>query len=109
MKLKKINNKTGEKIQSALLNELENKGIQKEYYIDLINDYMAMWIVKQKLIKDIAERGVTIEYQNGANQKGMKQNDSVLNLTKINNQMLKILSELGLKGAEQEGDYDEEL
>jgi phage terminase, small subunit len=98
-----------EQIQSSLLEQLKNKGLNKDFYIDLINDYMALWVVKQNLIKDIKERGVNIEYKNGENQYGTKQNDSVLNLIKTNSQMLKILSELGLKGAEQAGDIDEEL
>ena len=98
-----------EQIRNSLLEQLESRGINTSVYIDLINDYMALWVVKQNLIKDISQRGVNIEYKNGENQYGTKQNDSVLNLIKVNNQMLKILSELGLKGAEQIGDVDDEL
>lgn len=100
---------TQKNIKESLIEQLGEKGISKNFYLDLINDYMALWVVKQNLIKDIASRGVTIEYKNGENQYGTKQNDSVLNLIKTNNQMLKILSELGLKGADQEGEFDYEL
>jgi len=58
---------------------------------------MALWEVKNKLIKDIKEKGVTIKYQNGENQWGYKKNDSVRELTNVNNQMLKLLDALGLK------------
>lgn len=93
---------TGDDIKTALLEQAVNKGLTQDYYADLINDYMTMWVVKQRLINDIKERGVNIEYKNGRNQYGIKQNESVVNLTKINSQMLKILDQLGLQGAKVE-------
>ena len=107
--MKKTKKIGGEDVKEALINELEKRGILNNVYADLINDYMAFWVVKQNLIQDIKTRGVNIEYKNGANQYGTKQNDSVFNLIKTNNQMLKILSDLGLRGAEQDGDVDEDL
>lgn len=98
-----------EQIRGSLITQLKDKGIYKNHYIDLVDDYMSFWVIKSQLTKDIAERGVNIEYKNGRNQFGVKQNDSVLNLVKVNAQMLKILSELGLKGADQSGDIDVEL
>lgn len=100
---------TKEQLKNSLIAELEKRGSDTLFYQDLINDYTNLWVVKQSLIKDIAERGVNIEYKNGRNQFGIKQNDSVLNLIKTNAQMLKILSELGLKGADYEGVENEEL
>lgn len=87
-------------IKQDLIDQLECKGVYGQQYLDLINDYMSLWDVKRALIKDIKERGVTVKYQNGENQWGYKKNDSVSELVKVNAQMLKILSELGLKATD---------
>jgi len=95
-------------IKQDLLDQLERNGIYGQHYIDLVNDYMALWEVKNKLIKDIKEKGVQIKYQNGENQWGYKKNDSVRELTNVNNQMLRLLDALGLKASQLESEEDEE-
>lgn len=100
---------TATNIKAELLAQLKEKGLEQAYYVDMVNDYMALWVIKSQLIIDIKERGVTVEYRNGQHQYGKKQNDSLLNLVKVNTQMFKILSELGLRGADQEADLDDEL
>ena len=98
-----------ENIHNDLLDQLERNGVYGNHYIDLVNDYMALWDVKNKLIKDIKEKGVSVKYQNGENQFGYKKNDSVRELTTVNNQMLKLLDSLGLKASkiDIEEDYDD--
>ncbi len=93
-------------IKTDLLKQLESNGTFGKHYEDLISDYMALWNIKNRLIEDIKERGVSIEWNNGK-QHGMKKNDSISELNKTNAQMLKILSELGLKPIPQEDDYDD--
>lgn len=103
-------NSLREAIKNDLLDQLERDGVVGEFYVDLVNDYMALWDVKNKLIKDIEEKGVSIKYQNGKNQWGWKKNDSVSELQRTNNQMLKILQHLGLKPNKQdteEFDFDD--
>lgn len=99
-------------IKKDLINQLERNGVYGSHYLDLINDYMAMWDIKNKLIKDIKVRGVSIEWNNGGGQKGVKKNDSISELNKTNAQMLKILNELGLKASDiimVDDDDDEEM
>lgn len=96
-------------IKKDLLEQLERNGTIGEYYIDLVKDYMDMWITKTLLIKDIQERGVSVKWDNGGGQKGVKKNDSVDQLLKVNAQMLKLLSELGIKPAQAGGEMDEEM
>lgn len=96
-------------IKRDLIDQLERNGVYGSHYLDLINDYMALWDIKNSLIRDIKERGVTTKYQNGANQWGYKKNDSVVELNRTNAQMLKLLNELGLKAANFEAvDEDDE-
>lgn len=94
------------KIKTDLLDQLERNGTVGQYYIDLVNDYMELWDTKKKLIADIKERGVTVKYQNGENQWGYKKNDSVEQLIKVNQQMLKLLDALGIKPS-RDGDPDD--
>ena|SRR5690554_113723 len=98
-------------IKKDLIDQLERRGVYGRHYLDLINDYMALWEIKNELIKDIKERGVSIPWQNGPNQCGYKKNDSIAELNKTNAQMLKILNELGLKAEplEVDEDGDEEM
>ena len=100
-----------EQIRQDLIDQLERQGIYGRHYLDLVEDYMALWDTKNDLIRDIKERGVTVRYQNGQNQWGHKKNDSVGNLVKVNKQMLELLKELGLRAADFEADSndDEEM
>src|SRR5690554_4526159 len=95
-------------IKQDLLDQLERNGIYGQHYIDLVNDYISMWEIKNKLIKDIKEKGVSVKYQNGENQWGYKKNDSVRELTNVNNQMLRLLDSLGLKPSKFEVEEDED-
>ena len=93
-------------IKQDLIDQLERQNIYGQHYLDLISDYMALWDIKNRLIKDIKSRGVSIKYQNGPSQWGYKKNDSIAELNKTNGQMLKILSELGLKAKPVEPEPD---
>ena len=89
-------------IKNDLLNQLERNGVFGRHYLDLIEDYMALWEIKNKLIRDIKKRGVSVYWCNGGGQEGFKKNDSIAELNKTNAQMLKILNELGLKAGSGE-------
>lgn len=95
-----------EQIREDLLKQLESNGTFGKHYEDLIDDYMALWDIKNRLIQDIRKRGVSVLWNNGK-QEGMKKNDSIPELNKTSAQMLKILSELGLKPIPQEDGYDD--
>jgi len=100
--------KVRDRILQDLLDQLERNCTVGEYYVDLVKDYMSLWDVKNQLIEDIKERGVSVKYQNGANQWGYKKNDSVQELVRVNQQMLKILQHLGLKPVAGDGMSDDE-
>ena len=99
-----------ELIKKDLLKQLEVKKAIQKFYTSLVDDYLKLWDIKNKLIEDIETRGVSIEWNNGGGQNGFKKNDSIAELNKTNAQMLKILSELGLRGADVKAvEEDEEL
>lgn len=94
-------------IKKDLLNQLKLNGNDTEYYRDLVQDYMDMWITKSLLSIDIRSRGVVVIYNNGGGQKGKKKNESIAEFTKTNMQMLKLLQELGITSKNAGGDEDE--
>lgn len=102
--------KKKDEIKKDLIDQLERNGVVGNQYQDLVDDYMALWDIKNKLIKDIRARGVSVEWRNGGGQGGVKKNESIAELNKTNAQMLKILSDLGLKASRTEvKDDDEEM
>lgn len=94
-------------IKKDLLDQLDRSGTVGKYYTDLVEDYMDMWVTKCLLIEDIKDRGIKVFYNNGGGQTGYKKNESVDQRMKLNAQMLKLLSELGIKPS-QDGDIDED-
>ena len=97
-------------IENDLRQQLKENGTAGKYFEDMIDDYMAMYVTKTLLVEDIQKRGTIVEYNNGGGQSGMKKNESVDMFNKTNAQMLKLLSELGLKAnAVLGGGDDDEL
>ena len=97
-------------IKKDLIDQLERNGILGRHYTDLIDNYMSLWDIKNKFIRDIKKRGVMVEWKNGTSQGGHKKNESIGELNKTNAQMLRILSDLGLKATKIEtpgGDNEE--
>lgn len=95
-------------IKEDLLKQLHENETYGKHYEDLIEDYMALWEIKNRLIEDIKKRGVSIEWNNGI-QNGRKKNDSISELNKTSAQMLKILSELGLKPSPKAEEWDDNI
>lgn len=95
-------------IHADLLQQLSDNGVKGNHFTDLVNDYLSLWDLKQKLIYDIAERGAMIEWQNSETQKGYKKNDSVSEFPKVNKQMLALLKELGLQAVNKVDDDEDE-
>lgn len=84
-------------IEDDLLKQLEVKGATQEFYLDLVRDYISLFETKNMLSKDIKKRGVAIPWVSREGQAGHKKNESIAELVKVNNQMLKIIADLGLK------------
>ena len=98
------------KIRQALIDQVSGPdGTIAAYYLDMIDNYMSLWVTQKALQKDIEERGVTIPWNNGGGQKGVKKNESITELNKTIMQMTKLLESLGLKPTDlasgANGDY----
>lgn len=96
-------------IRADLLKQLAINQTAGKYYLDMIEDYMDLWVTKNMLLTDIKTRGVTVRYNNGGGQSGYKKNDSVEQVLKVNTQMLKILDSIGIKPSTSGGGEDDDL
>ena len=88
---------TQKDVKMSLIRQLELRGMNAEFYMDLVNDYISYWSLKKKLIADIKNKGLRYETVNGNGMTVEKANESVVNLQKTTATMLKILADLKLK------------
>lgn len=84
-------------IRQDLMEQLEAKGMISKFYIDLVNDYIKYYELKESLQKDIKKRGLRYEVVSGNGFSSEKPNESVQNLMKVTATMLKILQDLDLQ------------
>lgn len=84
-------------ILESLISQLEKKQADISCFLDLIDDYMALYDIEKKLKTDIKKRGVSYETQSASGKATIiKQNQSVKDLVAVSKQMLMILDKLGL-------------
>jgi hypothetical protein len=114
IKVEKINvdtihrTKEYKELKQGLIDQLKFDGKENNQNLDLISDYMDMYVTKKLLKEDIFERGVTVEVYTAKGDVNYKKNDSITELTKVNMQMLRILQHLNISiGAN--GDADDEM
>lgn len=79
--------------------QLKNLSKKGKYYDDLVNEYLYLLNVRETLKKDIQTKGVRYEFVNGNGKTQEKPNESVVNLIKIEQIMLKIFADLQLNQA----------
>lgn len=83
-------------IKTELMEQMERNGTVGQYYTDLVEDYMELWDTKNLLVKDIRERGAVVDYTSNNGTRNKRKNDSVGELVKVNDRMVKLLDALGI-------------
>ena len=94
-------------IRKDLLDELERNGTVGKYYTDLVDDYMTLWDTKNLLKADVKERGAVVEYVSNNGTINKRKNESVGELVKVNDRMVKLLEALGITPDGAVNDDDE--
>lgn len=84
-------------IKADLMGQLNKSNKTGKYFDDLIEDYIYLWKLKKKLQIDIKLNGIRYPSVNGNGIEVEKENASVPNLLKVQSQMLKLLSDMGLQ------------
>ena len=79
------------------MDQLERSGNATAYYLNLVNDYMMLYTIKELANADVMENGITVEWRNSETQYGRKQNESVNQILKTNQQMIKLLKMLRIE------------
>lgn len=87
-------------IKESLIDQLELKGATADFCLDLVNDYMALWDMKEALRKDVKKRGVTFRDYSSVGVEVSKNNPSTKEFVMVNKQMLSLLKDLGLEEPE---------
>ena len=96
-------------IENSMKMTLAESGHDQEVYTDLVNDYMRLWTIKNKLLADITKRGVVYKDKSSTGVEMMKNNPSTKELLLVNRQMLQILEKLGLTDLEiMHGGFDDD-
>ncbi len=54
--------KNYKEIRKNLISQLKLKGAESPVFIDLVNDYMMLWITKELVQNDIENNGIKIKY-----------------------------------------------
>lgn len=93
--------KKRKKIKKGLTSQLKENGTTALHHMDMVDKYLTMWDMAQALEEDFHNNGVKIMTSTGS-----KINPSIPEYTKTNNQMLRLLSEMGLKPIKQEPEVD---
>lgn len=96
-------------LRDNLIRQLVNDKKDCKQNLDLVADYMDLWVTKRLLREDIFERGVKVECYTARGDLNYKKNESVTELTKINASMLKILQHLDISITANEDDADDEM
>lgn len=89
-----VNSAVYKKIKKDLLAQLNKTGAGTPIFVDMVEQYMSLYVTKELCRKNIAEYGVTIEYNNGGGQSGTTDNPALEKQIKASTQMLKILNYL---------------
>ena len=83
-------------IQESLLAQLKAKNADTEAFIALVQDYIFFAEQLEEMKKDIRKNGRVIESVSSVGKEYTRENPAVANSLRYSQQMLKILSQLGL-------------
>ncbi|OUC52447.1 hypothetical protein B7939_00540 [Eggerthia catenaformis] len=84
-------------IRESIINELEKQNKTTKYHLDLAEDYMKYYDMKEKLFDDIKENGPRITTAGTGGAEITKDNKSYNLITKTTDTMLKILKSLNIE------------
>ena len=82
---------------ASLQEQMDAQGLNYAHYRRMAQDYADLYVIKEKLKRDIDVRGAMVEYQHGGGQSGWKRNDAVQEIPKILKSMDGILMSLGVR------------
>lgn len=106
MKVRKGPSQKAKLVRDDLLKQLQSAGKYGKHYEDMVDDYIRYLDLKDCLNKDLIEEGVRILTPTGNGHSALKPNESLPNMLKVTQLMLKILNDLGLQAPKIEDHSD---
>lgn len=97
------------KVKDSLVNQLSEKGIETDYNLSLIDNYMKHWKIVADLNKDIKSRGAVVKAFDCKGNEVTKTNESIKIMNTEQAIMLKIIQLLGLQEPVQKESADDYL
>lgn len=94
--IKKLTEKDLINISEDITKQLDSLSKFGKFYDDLVNEYLCLLSIREGLKNDIRSKGVRYKFTNGNGKEQEKANESVTNLIKIEQIMLKIINDLGI-------------
>ena len=89
--------KKEDSIRRSLVQQLTLRNSATDYFLDLVDRYMAMWRISLQLENDIEDRGVKFMDVSASGHEMWKNNPSVGELVRVTTQMAKLLSQMDLQ------------
>lgn len=83
-------------IKESLERQLKDRGADVSHFQALLEDYMFFYDMLKKMKADIKKNGTTIEAVSAAGKTYTKENPAVKQAAMYNQQMLRILKEMGI-------------
>ena len=103
---KELEKEKRENIKKSLKEQLERRSGLTAYNSNLIDDYMEYYDLKEKMLRDIKNRGLVITQMTGNGFEKQTVNENVSEVQKITRLMLKILTDLELNVTYEEEEID---
>ena len=96
-------------IEKSIREHMSKRSLTEHHFVDLRNQYLELFDIKEKLVANIDELGVQYAEKLANGTTVIKDNKSVDKLLKVNQQMIKILEYLQINPSEIMSEEDEEL
>lgn len=97
--IKKMTEEEMKSIADDINMQLNNLSKFGKFYDDLVNEYLYLIKVRESLKEDILLKGIRYQFTNGNGKRQTRPNESVTNLIKVEQIMLKIINDLEINQA----------
>lgn len=84
------------RVRASLIAQMKAKGMTGDHFMDLADDYMALWDRKTELERDLKERGLKVAIPGPKGRETIRTNESLMDSLKVNKAMNDMLKNLGL-------------
>lgn len=82
-----------EELKKSLLDNLKSRGLVDPVYTDMVNNYMELREIRDKLTNELNEHGVVLAHE----KKGLVDNPALQRRVQVSSQMVSVYTSLGFR------------